>query len=132
MTAPSDLIDAVETYLDGIHHCDTARLRSVFHAASSLFDADNGVIFTEPIDSFVQDVGKRISPASVGQAREAEILLIDYLSAINATVKIRIRAHCNVFVDHLAFVKGQAGWQIVAKIWHLERVVDGVANPNAA
>ncbi|TRD16122.1 nuclear transport factor 2 family protein [Palleronia caenipelagi] len=87
---------------------------------------------TEPIDSFIQDVGKRVSPASVGQAREAEILMIDYLSSINATVKIRIRAHRNVFVDHLGFVKGEAGWQIVSKIWHLESVVDGVADPNAA
>jgi hypothetical protein len=131
MTAPSDLIDAVNVYLDGIHECDTEKLNAVFHAASSLFDADNGKILAEPVESFVQDVGTRTSPASVGQEREAEILLIDYLSAINATVKIRIRAHKNVFVDHLAFVKGEAGWQIVAKIWHLESVVDGVADPNA-
>lgn len=132
MTSPADLIAAVDTYLDGIHECDTGKLSAVFHASSSLFDADKGMIFAEPIDSFVADVGQRISPASVGQARDAEILMMDYLSPINATVKIRIRAHNNVFVDHLAFVKGQAGWQIVAKVWHLESVVDGVSNPNDA
>ena len=132
MKSHSDLINAVETYLDGIHQCSTEKLNAVFHPTSSLFDADNGVIFTEPVDSFIQDVGTRISPESVGQAREAEILMIDYLSPINATVKIRIQAHQNVFVDHLGFVKGEAGWQIVSKIWHLERVIDGVANPNAA
>ena len=130
MTSPADLIEAVEMYLDGIHDCDTEKLNVVFHPTSSLFDADKGTIFAEPIDSFVADVAQRTSPASVGQAREAEILMIDYLSAINATVKIRIRAHNNVFVDHLAFVKGEAGWQIVAKVWHLESVVDGVSNPN--
>lgn len=132
MTPPSDLLNAVETYLDGIHECSTAKLNAVFHPSSSLFDADKGTIFAEPVDSFVEDVGRRISPASVGQPREAEILMIDYLSTINATVKIRIRAHSNVFVDHLGFVKGEAGWQIVSKIWHLERVVEGVSNPNAA
>jgi hypothetical protein len=36
-------------------------------------------------------------------------------------VKIRIQSHKNVFVDHLAFVKGQNGWKIVSKVWHLEK-----------
>ncbi len=132
MTSPADLISAVEIYLDGIHECDTDKLNAVFHPKSSLFDADEGTVFVEPIESYIQDVSTRISPESVGQAREAEILMIDYLSPINATVKIRIRAHRNVFVDHLGFVKGEAGWQIVSKIWHLESVVDGVTDPNAA
>ena len=131
VTATTDLINAVEIYFDGIHECNTEKLSAVFHPASSLFDADNGTVFAEPIDSFVKDVGTRTSPASVGQARDAEILMIDYLSPISATVKIRIRAHKNVFVDHLGFVKSDAGWQIVSKIWHLESVVDGVADPNA-
>lgn len=131
MTLLADLLDAVDLYFDGIHECDTEKLNAVFHPSSSLFDADNGTIFAEPIESFCRDVGARISPASVGQPREAEILMIDHLSPINATVKIRIRAHRNVFVDHLGFVKGADGWQIVSKIWHLEQVVDGVADPNA-
>lgn len=131
MTEPSDLIEAVNLYLDGIHECDTEKLNTVFHSTSSLFDSDKGSVFAEPIKSFVQDVGTRTSPASVGQDREAAILMIDYLSPINATVKIRIRAHCNVFVDHLGFVKGEAGWQIVSKIWHLESVIEGVDDPNA-
>lgn len=132
MTSNTDLTNAVETYFDGIHQCSTDKLYAVFHPASSLFDADNGTVFAEPIENFVQDVGKRISPASVGQAREAEILMIDYLSPISATVKIRIRAHKNVFVDHLGFVKGELGWQIVCKTWHLESIRDDVADPNAA
>ena len=131
MTLLADLLDAVDLYFDGIHECDTEKLNAVFHPSSSLFDSDNGTIFAEPIESFCRDVGTRISPASVGQPREAEILMIDHLSPINATVKIRIRAHRNVFVDHLGFVKGADGWQIVSKIWHLEQVVDGVADPNA-
>nr|WP_280955302.1 nuclear transport factor 2 family protein [Cohaesibacter intestini] len=46
-----------------------------------------------------------------------------FLSSLNATVKIRIRAHANVFVDHLGFDLGKEGWQIVSKIWHLEQVI---------
>ncbi len=114
------LTAAIQTYFDAIHECDVQKLNAVFHPQSSLFDADNGTVFVESIDSFSQDVAGRTSPASVGQDQEAEILLIDYLSPISATVKIRIRAHNSIFVDHLGFVKGSEGWQIVSKIWHLE------------
>ena len=119
----TDLTAAIQTYFDAIHECDIVKLNSVFHPQSSLFDADNGAIFVEPIESFSADVAKRNSPHSAGQSLEAELLMIDYLSPLSATVKIRIRAHQNVFLDHLGFVKGTSGWQIVSKIWHLEKVI---------
>ncbi|AUQ58762.1 Putative lumazine-binding protein [Phaeobacter inhibens] len=124
MTLQTDLLAAIEMYFDAIHECDTAKLNTVFHPQSSLFDADNGIVFVEPIESFSRDVSGRVSAASTGQQREAEVLMIDHLSPISATVKIRIRAHQSVFVDHLGFVKGADGWQIVSKIWHLESTVD--------
>ena len=123
MTIQADLLAAIETYFDAIHDCDAAKLNAVFHPQSSLFDADNGTVFVEPIDSFSRDVAGRVSPASTGQSREAEILMIDFLSPISATVKIRIRAHQSVFLDHLGFVNGADGWQIVSKIWHLEKTL---------
>lgn len=124
MTFQTELLDAIDTYFDAIHHCDVDKLNAVFHPQSSLFDADNGTLFVEPIDSFSRDVAGRVSPASKGQARKAEVLLIDFLSSVSATVKIRIQAHDSVFVDHLGFVLGENGWQIVSKIWHLESTVN--------
>jgi hypothetical protein len=114
---------AIKTYFDAIHECDVKKLDAVFHPQSSLFDADNGEIFVEPIDSFRADVAGRKSPQSAGQALEAEVLMIDFLSPLSAIVKIRIRAHHNIFVDHLGFAKGSSGWKIVSKIWHLEQVL---------
>ena len=122
MKPTDDLFSAVQTYFDALYECDTQKLNAVFHPASSLFDGDEGKIFVEPIESFSDDVGGRVSPASKGQAREDEILMVDWLSPLSAVVKIRLRAHQNVFVDHLGFVKGPAGWKIVSKIWHLERL----------
>ena len=122
--APTPLINAVQTYFDALYYCDTEMLNKVFHKNSSLFDVDTDKVFVESIESFSKDVGSRVSPASKAQAPEAEILMIDWLSSKCATVKIRIRAHHNVFVDHLGFVKGEDGWQIVSKIWHLEKVIN--------
>lgn len=121
-----ELLDAVQLYFDALYYCDTDKLNLVFHETSSLFDADNGRLFAEPIVSFSTAVGGRVSPASKQQNREDEVLLIDWLSPISATVKIRLRAHQNVFVDHLGFVKCEDGWKIVSKIWHLERITDTV------
>lgn len=114
------LLDAVSTYFDMIYHCDVDRLDQVFHPSASLFDADNGAIFVDPIASFRADVGSRPSPAGIGQTRNDEILSIDWLSELSAVVKLRLQSHENVFVDHLCFVNGDDSWQIVAKIWHLE------------
>jgi len=119
----SELLAAVQLYFDSLYYCDTDMLNRVFHPTSSLFDADEGKLFVEPIESFSNDVGGRTSPASKGQEREDEILSIDFLSPVSATVKIRLRAHENVFVDHLGFVNTEDGWRIVSKIWHLEKVV---------
>jgi Putative lumazine-binding len=123
MQRQQELLAAVQVYFDALYHCDTEQLNSIFHETSSLFDADNGKLFVEPIKSFSDDVGQRTSPSSKGQAREDEVLMVDWLSPISATVKIRLRAHKNVFVDHLGFVRGEDGWKIVSKIWHLEKVV---------
>lgn len=124
MQRQQELLAAVQVYFDALYYCDTEKLNAIFHETSSLFDADNGKLLVEPIKSFSLDVGQRTSPASKGQVREDEILMIDWLSPISATIKIRLRAHKDVFVDHLGFVKGEDGWKIVSKIWHLERVVE--------
>ncbi len=120
MNQHQDLLDAISTYLDAIYYCDVEKLDNVFHPASSLFDADEGKIFVDPIASFRADVASRPSPASINQKRKDEIVTIDWLSAISATVKLRLHAHDNIFVDHLAFVLGENGWQIVSKVWRLE------------
>ncbi len=111
---------AIQTYLDAIYYCDVKKLDEVFHEGSSLFDADNGEIFVDSIASFRADVGARPSPASQNQQRDDQVMSIDWLSSLSAVVKLRLHAMDNVFVDHLSFVKGSKGWQIVAKVWHLE------------
>ncbi len=116
----SELSEAISVYLDAIYYCDMEKLDQVFHPASSLFDADEGKIFVDPIASFRANVARRPSPASRNQVRRDEVISIDCLSAISAVVKLRLQSHENIFADHLSFVKGPDGWKIVSKIWHLE------------
>lgn len=124
MNRMPELLDAVSVYFDAIYHCDVEKLDDVFHDSSSLFDADEGKIFVDPIASFRADVGSRPSPAGRNQTRHDEIIMVDWLSELSAVVKLRLQSHEKVFVDHLAFVKGPEGWKIVSKVWHLESVAD--------
>ncbi len=124
MRDPAILLDAIRLYFDMIYECDVEKLDRVFHKSASLFDADEGKIFVDPVASFRQDVGSRPSPAGRHQKRRDEIILIDYLSDISAVVKLRLQSHENVFVDHLSFVKGEEGWKIVSKVWHLESTAE--------
>ncbi len=116
------LLDAVEVYFKALYYCDLNLFDQVFHPASSLFDADEGDTAVDPVADYRDVISKRVSPASKGQDREDEIIMIDWLSDKCATVKVRLRIHENVFVDHLCFVRGREGWRIVAKLWHLEEV----------
>ena len=75
MAYDQKLPDAIQMYFDALYFCDTKLLNSVFHPSSSLFDADEGSLFVEPIASFSKDVASRTSPASRQQQREDEILI---------------------------------------------------------
>lgn len=121
MPRSTELSDAIDRYFRALHACDVALLDSVFHPASTLFDVDEGPVVVDPYPAWREVVANRTSPASVGQEREEEIVSIDWLSEKAASVHVRLRVLDSVFVDHLSFVDGDAGWQIVAKVWHLER-----------
>ncbi|WP_245317579.1 nuclear transport factor 2 family protein [Rhizobium sp. N122] len=122
MRRDTELLDAIQTYFDALYTCDLALFDRIFHPACSLFDADEGRITVDPIADYRAVIAKRISPASRGQDREDDIILIDWLSEKAATVKVRLRIHANIFIDHLCFARGDEGWRIVAKVWHLESV----------
>jgi hypothetical protein len=127
VTRDSRLRSAVDIYFRALHACDVILLDRVFHPASTLFDVDEGVVTVDPYPAWREVVANRPSPASVGQDRLDEVLAIDWLSDSAAVVRVRLRILDSVFVDQLSFVEGPGGWQIVAKVWHLESVVEGAA-----
>lgn len=120
MTREPELLAAVDIYFRALHACDVELLDSVFHPSSTLFDVDEGAVVVDPYPAWREVVANRPSPASIGQDRLDEIVSITWLSSSAASVHVRLRVLDSVFVDHLSFVDGADGWQIVAKVWHLE------------
>ena len=123
MPRETELLAAVDVYFRALYACDTTLLDSVFHPASSLFDVDEDVVTVDPYPAWRAVVAARPSPASVNQERDEEIVGVTWLSEKAASVHVRLRVLDNIFVDHLSFVDGPDGWQIVAKVWHLESTV---------
>jgi len=123
MPSDTELLAAVDTYFRALYACDVELLDSVFHPASTLFDVDEGVVTVDPYPAWREVVANRQSPASIAQSREEEVVNIDWLSDEAASVHVRLRVLDSIFVDHLSFVRGPRGWQIVAKVWHLESTV---------
>ena len=128
MMRDRDLFEVLQCYIDGLFHCDTAKLTQAFHPSASLFDGEKGDVFAEPCAIFIHDIGELepTSPANLGQDPDSKLLSVDWLSDVSAVIKLRIRARKNVYLDHLCFVKGAEGWKIVSKVWNLEKVVDEI------
>lgn len=128
MPRTAELNEAVDIYFRALHACDVTLLDAVFHPASTLFDVDEDVVTVDPYPAWREVVANRPSPASAGQGRDEDIASIDWLSDRAASVHVRLRVLDSIFVDHLSFVDGlrpdgTRGWQIVAKVWHLESTV---------
>ena len=120
MPRETELLSAVDVYFRALYACDVSLLDQVFHPASSLFDVNEDVVTVDPFPAWRAVVGARKSPLSVNQERDEEIVGVTWLSEKAASVHVRLRVLDSVFVDHLSFVDGPDGWQIVAKVWHLE------------
>lgn len=118
VTFMPSLIQAIELYCTALHECSLAKFDQVFHPSCSLFDSLEGVLTAMPIAEYREVIAKRTSPHSVGQARDDALISLDFLSPDAAVVKLRIRIHDQVFLDHLSFARVDHRFMIVAKVWH--------------
>lgn len=123
MPRETELRAAVDVYFDALYNCDVTLLDRVFHPASTLFDVDEGPVVVDPYPAWREVVANRQSPASVNQVRDEHVLDITWLSEKAAVVHVRLQVLSAIFVDVLSFVDGPDGWQIVAKVWHLESTI---------
>ena len=119
----SGLTDAVQRYFDLMYDSDVTRFDQVFRSSAQLHGFREGQMTMWPAASFKEIIADRPSPKSQSAPREEEILLIDFASADQALVKVRVRINAVVFVDHLTYHRIDGDWLITAKAFHVERHV---------
>jgi hypothetical protein len=117
------LTQAVQRYFDLMYDSDTSRFDRVFRSSAQLHGFREGQISMWPAQTFKDVLASRPSPKSVGAPREEEILMMDFASANQAVVKVRVRINTIVFVDHLTYHRIDGEWLVTAKAYHVERTV---------
>ena len=119
----SGLTAAVQCYFDLMYDSDVARFDGVFRASAQLHGFREGEMTMWPAQTFKEILAGRPSPKSQNAPREEEILLVDFASADQAFVKVRVRINTVVFIDYLTYHRIGAEWLITSKAFHVERRV---------
>ena len=120
-SAIDGLTQAVQRYFDLMHDGDTARFERVFRSTAQLHGFREGQMSMWPVHQYKEILAGRPSPKSLNAPREEEILLMDFASATQAIVKVRVRINTVVFVDYLTYHRIDGDWLITSKAYHVER-----------
>ena len=117
------LTEAVQRYFDLMYDSDVTRFDRVFRASAQLHGFREGQMTMWPAATFKEIIAGRPSPKSQNAPRQEEILLVDFASADQALVKVRVRINAVEFVDHLIYHQIDGDWLITAKAFHVERQI---------
>jgi hypothetical protein len=115
------LLEAVDRYLETMFDCDLDRFDQVFAATAQLHGLRDGSLRTLPTAEYRKFLAAGPSPKSKRAPRQQEVLLIDFASASQALVKVRVRIDAMLYVDYLSYHRIDGVWLITAKSFHIER-----------
>ncbi len=114
------LTAAVRRYFDLMYDCDVTNFAQVFRSTAQLHGFREGEMTMWDAATYKDILSKRQSPKSQDAPREEEVLLIDFASATQAIVKLRVRIGATRFVDYLTFHRFGEDWLITSKAYHVE------------
>jgi hypothetical protein len=116
----AELVTVLQSYFDGLYHCDTKILGEVFHPEAHYYCATEGKLLHLDMAAYFPVVEKRVSPASKGEARGDRIISIEFAGPATAFARVECVIRPRFFTDLLTFVKLGGRWQIVAKVFHYD------------
>jgi putative lumazine-binding protein len=121
MTDTEAIKGVVQSYLDGLHEGDTAKIASAFHPTSALTSiSETGELAITPRDVWLENVRNRPSPKQRGLSRHDEVLSIDLVGPTMAYVKLKCAIPPRFFTDQLSLLKIDGRWQVAQKVFMTE------------
>lgn len=111
---------AVDRYFDLMYDGDIACFDDVFLPTAWLHGLVGGKLVAWSASDYRQVLAARTPPRQVRAPRQQQVLLHDPVGDRQACVKVRVRIHDRVFVDHLCLLDTDAGWRISSKTFYLE------------
>ena len=116
------LMLAVTRYFDLMHEADVSTFDRIFRSTAQLHGLSKGQMRMLPASEYKKMLAGGPSPKSKGAPREEQVLLVDFASATQALVKVRVRVDTIVYVDYLSYHFLDGDWLISAKAFHVESV----------
>jgi hypothetical protein len=116
------LMTAVARYFDLMHEADVSTFDSIFRPTAQLHGLRNGQMRMLSASEYKALLAAGPSPKSKGAPRQEQILLVDFASATQALVKVRVRVDTTVYVDYLSYHFVDGNWLVSAKAFHAENV----------
>jgi hypothetical protein len=114
------LIAAVERYFELMFDYDVDRFGEVFAPTAQLHGLRDGALRILTADQYRALLAAGPSSESKNAPRSQAILLIDFASASQALVKVRVRIDATMYVDYLSFHRIDNAWLITAKSFHID------------
>jgi hypothetical protein len=115
------LLEAVDRYFETMFDCDLGRFNQVFAPTAQLHGLRDGGLRILPAAEYRKLLAASPSPKSKGAPRQQEVLLIDFASASQALVKVRVRIDATLYVDYLSYHRIDGVWLITAKSFHIDQ-----------
>ena len=81
-----------------------------------------------PAQDYKNALASGVSPKAKNAPRQQEILLVDFASATQAVVKVRVRVDTVQYLDYLSYHCINGEWLITAKSFHVERRYEATAS----
>jgi len=114
------LLAATETYFETMFDSDLARFDRLFAPTATLHGLRDGSLRALPLADYRELLAANPSPKAKNAAREEDILLVDFASATQALVKVRVRIDQILYIDYLSFHLVSGAWLVTAKAFHVE------------
>ena len=112
---------AVQRYFDLMYDSDTSQFDRVFRSTAQLHGLRGSEMSMLPAPAFKDAIASRPSLQSRSIPREEQVLMVDFASASQALVKVRVRWNTAVYLDYLIFHRIDGDWLITSKGFHIER-----------
>lgn len=121
MIEPFDaVVDVLQSYLDGLYHSDTSRLRRALHPLASYVCATDDELVHLTMEEYFTVVERRPSPASRNEPRRDSIVAIEFAGPRAAFARVHCTIGPKYFTDLLTLIQSEGRWQIIAKVFHYD------------
>jgi protease I len=107
----------VQYYFDGMHFCDTSRLRKAFHPDAFLFGYYHGEFSRISLEDWISEVEGMDKPSETGEVFDMVIVSTD-VTGPAAQVKVTELYAGVRYTGYLSLMMVDEDWKIVNKLYH--------------